>query len=1289
MLMKKKFILLMMTCLLGLFGTVKAQETITIGERTSNTNLLPTDCYYEYSFTQQIYTASEIGTGAGTITKIAFNQESAKTYTRNLTIYMLNTDKETFDSNKDLVEVTESDIVFNGDITTTTNMSWLEIELDNEFNYEGGNILLCVQDNSGSYNNSYYFSSYEAKSRTLQIRRDSNPLNYEIITSLSPSKLDFVNVLQIEINAAGSGPSISAPKNVAASKEELFIGDYTTISWDAIENNEYLYGYNVYFTDGTIINGEKYVTKVNNYIISPEKTSYDLATLSYNMEHGYIVVVRAVYEIDGQYTESKDSKAVTIKVSGNGSMAGVVYDYDGVTPLSEAAVSVVGEDDFGTEVSYSYVTAEDGTFGEDMPAGNYTVTVTKDEYKVYTEEVAVEYNTTKTVNVSMQYTYAPIAAVNAESDVDIVHVDWAWSDTKSETENFESGELGNAWTTNLEYHPWTITEQKKYDGSYSMKSGGKGVDEVVSDISIMVNVPADNLVMSFYHKISSETNWDKGFFYIDGVQMNIISGEVDWTYAEYPVTKGYHTFKWSYKKDGSGNSGEDTYYVDNITFYKAKSPEGIDSYSLYRKEKTSEDAVLVASNIKSESYQDDMSELEDGLYQYGVEVYYEGETSLEPYFEEGFEGGAMPTGWSVKKENSSYSTYDWNVLSTCQGNNPSSGSYAAYSNTGKSYKANELYYMITPRITISEDDNSVLSFDYLMPYHSLGYASYYNTIYVKISESIDGPWTNLWNTSAYQLDWANKQLPLDAYKGKSVYIAFVTNRYYSPCSGIDNVVVAKPIEAASKPSIITWSNEVVKGNTFITEGEWNVAENWSKGVIPTENDLAIVNADVTINTDATAKHLYVKEDASLTMEKNSTLTVSGNFVNEDAEAFIINDGAQVFQNNDNVAATFKMTVYAPTSWDESHAEGWQFISSPIKDVNISDFDPEYYDYDLFKYDGTKELQWINYKGHVEEFETTFQQACAYLASYEYTTYLKLAGILNPATTFSKELSYYEDEMLANFHLLGNPFSFDMDWENVNVNGVYDGFATVDPTTGGYVISIDKGIVPVGDGFFVEAIGENPTISYGASRTRSTDNTDYINVIASSKEGSNNAIVKFSGKEEVGFSKLDNMNPNIAEVYVMNNNRRYSILGYDENTTEVELFFEAKEMGMHTISLDVNGEFETVTLVDRFTGVETNMLVEDEYSFIASNEDNANRFVIRLAQGSQLEAQSQFVYQNGEELILSIEGSVQIVDMLGRVVYSNEHSDAYNRINVAEFKDATYVVRVVNEEGVKVQKVFIY
>ena len=46
-------------------------------------------------------------------------------------------------------------------------------------------------------------------------------------------------------------------------------------------------------------------------------------------------------------------------------------------------------------------------------------------------------------------------------------------------------------------------------------------------------------------------------------------------------------------------------------------------------------------------------------------------------------------------------------------------------------------------------------------------------------------------------------------------------------------------------------------------------------------------------------------------------------------------------------------------------------------------------------------------------------------------------------------------------------------------------------------------------------------------------------------------------------------------------------------------------------------------------------------------------------------------------------------MLGRVVYSNEHANGDNRISVSEFNNAAYVVRVINEEGVKTQKVVIY
>ena len=324
--------------------------------------------------------------------------------------------------------------------------------------------------------------------------------------------------------------------------------------------------------------------------------------------------------------------------------------------------------------------------------------------------------------------------------------------------------------------------------------------------------------------------------------------------------------------------------------------------------------------------------------------------------------------------------------------------------------------------------------------------------------------------------------------------------------------------------------------------------------------------------------------------------------------------------------------------------------------------------------------------NTRSFDSQFAQGVGYLASYETQATATLVGTFNTKTSFEYEVSYTEGNELANFHLLGNPFTFNMDWSKVAANDMVNGYAVVNED-GNYEYSTE-GEILVGDGFFVKAIDTDASLSYTHNARSSQEKANSINVIASGKAGKDNVIVNFAGQAE-GFDKLQNFNDAIATVYVSENGKNYGIANVDENTTEVALNFDAKEMGNYTISLDVNGEFETVTLVDRFTGVETNMLVEDEYSFIASNDDNVNRFVIRLAQGSQLEAQSQFVYQSGEELILSIEGSVQIVDMLGRVVYSNEHANGDNRINVSEFNNATYVVRVINEEGVKVQKVVIY
>ena len=45
--------------------------------------------------------------------------------------------------------------------------------------------------------------------------------------------------------------------------------------------------------------------------------------------------------------------------------------------------------------------------------------------------------------------------------------------------------------------------------------------------------------------------------------------------------------------------------------------------------------------------------------------------------------------------------------------------------------------------------------------------------------------------------------------------------------------------------------------------------------------------------------------------------------------------------------------------------------------------------------------------------------------------------------------------------------------------------------------------------------------------------------------------------------------------------------------------------------------------------------------------------------------------------------------MGRIIYSNDVTSDNSRINVSGFTNAAYLIRLVNENGVKVQKVVIY
>lgn len=159
--------------------------------------------------------------------------------------------------------------------------------------------------------------------------------------------------------------------------------------------------------------------------------------------------------------------------------------------------------------------------------------------------------------------------VYAKAQNDAVDLVWSFNDIIHETMvvDFETADFTQAPFETDQTFPWEITENA-YEGNYAIRSTCEGVNNGVSTIEVTVDVPFD-ATMSFWHKVDCEYYFDNAYFYIDGVERDLITGNVDWTYREFKVSKGTHTYMWSYRKDSDDlQSSADVYFVDNIVLYK-------------------------------------------------------------------------------------------------------------------------------------------------------------------------------------------------------------------------------------------------------------------------------------------------------------------------------------------------------------------------------------------------------------------------------------------------------------------------------------------------------------------------------------------------------------------------------------------------------------------------------------------------------------------------------------------------------------------------------------------------
>ena len=380
------------------------------------------------------------------------------------------------------------------------------------------------------------------------------------ILDLEPNQSYFMQVN--ERNAAGTTMGeiiafttpINAVDEVIVTNPALYPGDAAMLTWTAPERS--FKGYNVY-QDGV---------KINESLVTT--TEYAVEDLPYNMD-GYVFQVSAVFDAG----ESALSTPDTAYMTGFGSVNGYVYDTDTLHPIANATMVVVGIDEFGAIQQYEFLTDETGFYEGEVLAGLYAVGILTEGYETAATAIYVAYDQlTEVEDIITHEFYYPLGQITATEEEADVLVEWSW-DPAEMIVDFETGDFSQAEFTLPAQYPWAITTTNPYEGTYCMKSTCEGQASATSYIEATVEVPFAEAKMGFYVKVSSEANYDKFHFYIDGVEKgSALSGQADYVYKEFAVEGGVHTYKWEYTKDSSVNSNDDCIYVDNITMFRKDEP---------------------------------------------------------------------------------------------------------------------------------------------------------------------------------------------------------------------------------------------------------------------------------------------------------------------------------------------------------------------------------------------------------------------------------------------------------------------------------------------------------------------------------------------------------------------------------------------------------------------------------------------------------------------------------------------------------------------------------------------
>ena len=413
--------------------------TIGSGTTTNSGNYVPTSVNYEYSLTQQIYTADELG-DAASIIAISFYYNSANASdARNLQVYMSHTSNSTLTG---WTTVSSSQLVFAG--THTFTQGWNTLTLTTPFAYNGtSNVLVTVDDNSGTYSANGYFRTYSTGANRALYYRNAN-------TNPDPTGSVSVTAYKIKYNA-----QMTVTKAIPSTEGYLSVSPSSLTGFEAIGGGSASESQSIAII-GANLQDNVTVTPPTGYEVSTTLSGSYANTLTLTSSDGSLmqmVYVRLASNLNagdynGDMTIVSGASSTTVSLSGTVAQGGPQYTITvTANPTEGGTVSGSGTYYENNSCTIAATASEGYTFTNWTKDGTevstdatYTFNVTEDaEYvanftlNTYMVTVSVNPAGAGTITGDGTYNHGALATLTATAASRYVFVNWTKNGTEVST----------------------------------------------------------------------------------------------------------------------------------------------------------------------------------------------------------------------------------------------------------------------------------------------------------------------------------------------------------------------------------------------------------------------------------------------------------------------------------------------------------------------------------------------------------------------------------------------------------------------------------------------------------------------------------------------------------------------------------------------------------------------------------------------------------------------------------------------------------------------------------------